>query len=159
MTMTETTKSGLLAGTPMKKNGFRRLSPGVYHLQFVEQIQENIWALLRDDLDAATMVLRDKRTLGYKLRIGIGKKNRWVPNPYHEQHEYLEFRTIEAVIEALKELLEQAQSGVYDEKLDELMVARQQHAINMAKQRKDNYGTFAPLQIDQDKAVLEHQTA
>jgi predicted P-loop ATPase/GTPase len=120
--MSETKKTGLLAGYERKKNGWSPLVPGAYKAQFIDQIQDNIHALLVDDLASATMVRRDKRTLEYLLRIGIGKKNRYVPNQYHRQYGVRVFACKDDVIEALKELLDEARRGIYDETLDEVLV-------------------------------------
>lgn len=140
-----------------KKNAFRSRAPSAYRPAFIKQVEDNIVALVLGDLEDASMVHQDKRSLTFKLRIGQGGKNQYVRNPYHLKDEYLDYATIPEAIDALHVIRRKAKDGEFDEALDELLVKRQTHAKKMADARKrkaDKKGVFAsPTNTDLPKAA------
>lgn len=131
--MSEEKKTGLLAGIVRRKNGYRPFAPKAYRPLFARQIVGNISALRSGDENAASMVHRDRRSLNYKLRIGYGTKNEWVPNPYHAKDEHIEFATVDGVVDALEDVLAKAQSGEFNRALDEMLRARKDRGKKMQK--------------------------
>lgn len=114
-----------------KKNGFRQLEEGAYPRMFVEQVEAAIAAVATGKLRDTRMVRRDRRTNAYLITMGYNMRNTWFDNEYIPRGEVAECDGPEETIRALRTILKAAKAGEFDEALEKLREARQEHARKM----------------------------
>lgn len=139
--------------TRYKKNAFRSFAEDAYIPKFIGQLKQEITYFTLGEWEKSRMVRQDKRSLTFKLIIGLGPKNEYVQNDYHPKGEYCDFETIEGLLVALHVLLREAKGGVYDDALRALLKKRQDHAwmmVNARAAKRDKKGTFASPEKEEE---------
>ena len=139
------TNDDILVGRNVKKNAFQRKTPEAYQLELIEQIEDNIIAVLLGKINSASMITRNKRTSDYRFRIGLGGKNEYVANVYHSRDDYLEYGSLKELSDALHVVLEKANNGEFDKSLAELCQKRQKRADLMVAAQKNKKGVFGKI--------------
>lgn len=151
MLIQETTESSgvtnedILLGRAVKKNAFRRITPRAYHVQLIKQIEANILAIAEGDIVNASMAGIDDRTGAFKLRLGLGGKNEYVENEYHDQHEFMSIDNIGELRQVLRVLLKKAKDGEFDDALAKLCEKRQAKADKMVAAQTRPKGVFGVI--------------
>jgi hypothetical protein len=135
----------ILVGRNVKKNAFQRKTPEAYQLELIEQIEDNIIAVLLGKIKSASMITRNKRTGDYRFRIGLGGKNEYVANVYHSRDDHLEYGSLKELSDALHLVLKKAKNGEFDKSLAELCHKRQKRADLMVAAQKNKKGVFGKV--------------